>query len=295
MQRRIVLDGASVDSLVEPAELVEAVERVLRAGVTAPPRLSVTHGSSWLATMMAVAQGYFAVKVVGVYPDNPSRGLPLVKGLLLLFNASTGEDLLIAPAEQPTGWRTAAASALALRVLGFRGGGTLGVIGAGVQADYHLRVLTRVYRFDRILVYSRTRQRAEMLASRYGGTYAELDELLASSDVVVAATTSRTPVVRGSKLRAGAYVVSVGAPRPVRELDEDVVKRAGCVLVDTREGVMSESDDVPGWAEVVELGEAVRGERECRPREIAVYKSVGNAAFDLAVALYLYEAARKRG
>ncbi len=253
------------------------------------------HRGSWVAVMLAAGQGYFAVKVVGVYPGNPARGLPLVRGRLMLFDANTGSLLLEAPAEQPTGWRTAAASALALRLMGFRGGGTLGVIGAGVQASYHVRLLTQVFAFDRLLVYSRTRARAERLAALYGGRYADLEQLLRSSTVVVAATTSRTPVVKGALLRSGAYVVSVGAPRPVRELDDDVIRRARCVVVDTREGVLSESDDVPGWARVVELAELLRGARCEGEGDVAVYKSVGTASLDLAVAMHLYERARSTG
>ncbi len=290
-----ILTGKQVDELVEPLQLIDGIERLLKAGFTAPRRLAVTHRGSWIGVMLAVSQGYFAVKVVGVYPDNVSRGLPLVRGILNLFDANSGEVLLTAPAEEATGWRTAAASALALRLMGYHGGGTLGVIGAGVQAEYHVRVIGKVFGYDELLVYSRTREKAERLAARHGGSYAELEELLAKSDVVVAATTSRTPVVKGKLLRRGAYVVSVGAPRPVKELDEDVVKRAGCVLVDTREGVMAESDDVPGWARVVELAELVRGETECRFNEIAVYKSVGTAVFDLAIAIHLYERLRSTG
>ncbi len=296
MESALRLTGRDVDELVEPHRLVEVVERVLRAGLKAPKRLSLEHRGSWLASMVAAGEGYYAVKIVGVYPDNPSRGLPLVRGVLMLFEASTGELLLEAPAEEATGWRTAAASALALKLLGFRGGGSLGIIGAGVQATYHVRLLTSLYSFDEVLVYSRTREKAERLASLAGGIVADsLDELLKRSTVVVAATTSRTPVVKGRLLREGSYVVSVGAPRPVRELDEETVRRAGCILVDTRDGVLSESDDVPGWARIVEMGELVRGESSCDYREVGVYKSVGTAVFDLAVALHLYERAKTTG
>ncbi len=289
------LGGADVDGLVDPEGLIGVIEELLRGGARAPGRLSLEHGGSWLASMAAAWSGYYAVKIVGVYPGNPARGLPLVRGVLLLFDASTGEPLLEAPAEEATGWRTAAASALALRILGYRGGGVLGVIGAGVQAEYHLRVLTGTYRFDGVLVYSRTRARAEGLAARFNGQAARgLEELLRASTVVVAATTSREPVVKGALLGGGSYVVSVGAPKPVRELDEHTIRRAGCILVDTREGVLSESGDVPGWVETVELGEALQGRRACRHGDIAVYKSVGTAVFDLAVALHLYRQATRQ-
>ena len=282
------LDPGRIDSLVDPARLVDDVARVLTGDATAPLRASLEHRGSWLGAMPAGGLGYFAVKVVGVYPGNPARQLPLVRGVLLLFDAETGELLMEADAAPATGWRTAAASALALRIMGYRGGGTVGIIGAGVQGDYHARVLARIYGYDELLVYSRTMSRAEKLAEKHGGRAASLEELLRRSDVVVAATTSQKPVVLGRLLKEGALVVSVGAPRPVRELDAETVARAGCVLVDTREGVSSESDDVEGAERLVELGEALRGEA-CRYREVGVYKSVGTALFDLAVAIHLYE------
>ncbi|WP_219336909.1 ornithine cyclodeaminase family protein [Pyrodictium delaneyi] len=285
----VYLSNKEVDQLVDPAELVEDVERVLRStGVVAPARLGLEHRGSWLGVMPSAGQGFYAVKVVGVYPGNPGRGLPLVRGRLFLVDAETGELLLEADAEAATGWRTAAATAVALRLLGGTGG-VLGVLGAGVQASYHLRLLTRLYRYEHVMVYSPTRNRAEKLAAQYGGEVAEPGRLLREADTVIAATTSREPVVLGRLLRSGAVVASVGAPRPVRELDQDTLARAQCVLVDTRKGVLSESDDVgEKLVEVVELGEALRGVKNCMPGEIRVYKSVGTAILDLAIALHLY-------
>ncbi len=282
------LDAEKIDKLVDPAKLVDDIARVLTGGAEAPLRASLEHRGSWLGAMPAGGLGYFAVKIVGVYPANPIRNLPLVRGVLLLFDAETGDLLLEADAAPATGWRTAAASALALRLMGFRGGGTLGIIGAGVQGEYHARVLDTVYGFDEFLVYSKTWAKAEEMAKRHGGRAVELEELLRRSDVVVAATSSREPVVRGELLQEGTMVVSVGAPKPVRELDAETVKRAGCILVDTREGVLVETEDVEGAEELVELAEALKG-RECRFGELRVYKSVGTALFDLAIALHLYE------
>ncbi|MEB3860199.1 MAG: hypothetical protein LRS43_03200, partial [Desulfurococcales archaeon] len=161
-----------------------------------------------------------------------------------------------------------------------------GVIGAGTQARYHLEVMTRVYEPERILVNGRSRERAEALSRAYGGELAGRDTLLSTSDVVIAATNSEEPVVRGRMLREGAIVASVGAPRPVRELDEEAIRRAGCILVDTRAGALSETDDVRGARVLVELREALLG-RGCDWSDIRVYKSVGFSLFDLAIAMHL--------
>ena len=287
------LTGRDVEELVDVRGLISDLKEVLLSKVKAPKRLVLEHMGSWFGVMPAAGLGYYSVKLVGVYPENPEKGLPLVRGVLLLFNAKTGERLLEAPAEEATGWRTATASALALEILGYRGGGVVGVIGSGVQAKYHVRVLQEVFGFDTLLIHSRTRERAEEFARAFGGRVASLEELLAESDVIIAATTSRTPVVKGSLVKKGSYVVSVGAPWPVRELDEDTIRRSSCVLVDTKEGVREETDEIPPWATVIELSEALAG-KSCEWGDIKVYKSVGMPLLDLAIAIHLYKAASAR-
>ncbi|GAB6148093.1 ornithine cyclodeaminase family protein [Stetteria hydrogenophila] len=286
----MLLGAGDVERLMDARGLVEAVREVLVSDAVAPPRVSLEHGGAWLAAMPAAGLRLHVVKAVGIYPGNVALGLPLIRGVLVALDEGTGEALLAADAGAVTAWRTPAASALALEVLGYRGGGVLGVVGAGVQGRMHARILSSLYRPERILVYSITGRRAEKLASEVGGEVAPLERLLKESDVVVAATLSREPVVRGRLLKSGAYVVSVGAPKPVHEVDRDALARAGCLLVDTLDGYRreaGEAEDEPEGLEVVELRDVVRGVAECRPREVAVYKSVGTGLFDLAAAVYL--------
>lgn len=285
------LSPQDVDRLVDARSLMAMIERALVEAPKPPVRVSMEYSGSWFGVMPASGLGFYVVKLVGVYPENPGRGLPLVRGVLLLFDPRSGDLLMEADAGPATGWRTAAATALALKLLGYTGG-TLGLIGAGVQARYHLRVLRDTLGYDKLLVYSRTRGKAESLALEYGGRVVDsLREVLVNSDTVIAATTSREPVVLGSMLRSGAIVASVGAPRPVREFDPEVTRRSRCLLVDTREGVMSESDDWVGAERLLELSEALRGGR-CDWGDVRAYKSVGYSLLDLAVAVHLYERAR---
>ncbi|RUM46760.1 MAG: ornithine cyclodeaminase family protein [Hyperthermus sp.] len=290
-----VFDEKLMDSVVNVEELVSHFKKVIASSksLAVPPRLTASTTSSWLAAMVAVGEGFQAVKIVGVYYSNPSRGLPLVRGLALLFDEETGEVVLAADASPLTGWRTAAATAVALEVLRATEG-VLGIIGAGVQARYHGRLLTRLYNYERVLVYSRSPEKASRLAAEIGGERASsLESLLSNSNVIVAATDSRRPVVKGSLLRPGTIVASIGAPKPVQELDAVTVERARCVLADTRRGVLEESGDIPGTGvKIVELGEALRGE-DCDHGDVAVYKSVGTALLDYAMLTYLYSRSRR--
>ncbi|MCE4602526.1 MAG: hypothetical protein F7B18_05005 [Desulfurococcales archaeon] len=287
-----ILGPGDVDSLMDPLLMVEEIRRVLMdEEAVEAPRTSLEHGGSWFGVMPAAGRGFYSLKLVGVYPGNPGRGLPLVRGRLLLVNAQSGEVLLDADAGPATGWRTAAATALALELLGGTRG-VLGMIGAGVQARYHLEVLTRLYDYTRVLVYSRSRGRAEDLARRYNGSAASLEEVLRASDVIVAATTATEPVVRGSMLGEDVVVASVGAPKPVRELDGETLSRASCILIDTPM-VLEESGDVtPKTAprrKIAELRGLLRGREKCPGSGVRVYKSVGRPLFDLAAAILLHD------
>ncbi|MDM7275343.1 MAG: ornithine cyclodeaminase family protein [Thermoprotei archaeon] len=287
------LSRENVDRLVDPRGLVGLIERVLVEAPKPPRRVSLEYEGSWFGVMPAYGPGYYSVKIVGVYPENPQRGLPLVRGLLLLVDSKSGDVLLEADAGPATGWRTAAATVVALKLMGY-GGGVLGVIGAGVQADYHVRVIRNTLGFDKLLVYDIIEAKAKSLAVRYGGSAADLRKLLESSDAIVAATTSREPVVMGRMVRSGALIASIGAPKPVRELDEEVVVRSRCLLVDSVEGVKAESEEWMPAAQLVELAEALRGVK-CEWGDVRVYKSVGYSLLDLAVALHLYDMAKRVG
>jgi len=288
---RYELEDDDVNSLVRVQDLVDSIREVLLSDVEAPKRLHITYGTTWYGVMPAAGLGYISTKLVGVYPENPARGDPLVRGVLTLVDARTGEPLLLADATTATAWRTAAATMLALDVMGAPSGATVGIIGAGVQARYHALAVKQVYEPSRILITSRTRARAQELAMSANGEVVDLETLHRESDIIIAATNSTEPVVRGRLLRENAYVASVGAPRPVRELDDEVKERAKCLLADTREGVVSESDDAAGFEEIVELREALKG-RKCRWGDVRVYKSVGTALFDHAIAVYLWRRIR---
>jgi ornithine cyclodeaminase/alanine dehydrogenase len=124
--------------------------------------------------------------------------------------------------------------------------------------------------------------------------------------VVVTATTSRDPVLRGEWLRAGALVCAVGAnDGRKRELDNVVLERAAFVCCDSVDDAKLESADliepvgsgVLDWLEVHELQEVVAGEVAGRQsdEDVVVFKSNGLAAWDVAVAAAAVERAREAG
>jgi len=141
---RYELEDDDVNRLVDIGSLVGTIREVLLSDTVAPSRLHVTYQGTWYGVMPAAGLGYLSTKLVGVYPRNPERGDPLVRGVLVLFDADSGSPLLLADAAAATGWRTAAASMLALDIMGAPGGAVVGVIGAGVQARFHALAVQRM-------------------------------------------------------------------------------------------------------------------------------------------------------
>lgn len=280
------LSVEEIDSLVRPEELVDVIREMYLEKPLALERVSLTHRDVWIGLMPGVdpATG-FVLKIIGIYP----RAEPRVRGYLVVSDLDNGEIRFIADAAPATGWRTAAASALAVMLLRDCGPGCrierLGLVGAGYQGLYHMRVFKSLFRIHDVCVYDVVRGRASRLVESLGGRVCGLEETLETSDVVVTATTSTEPVVKGDLLRRGSVVVSIGAPRPVRELDDRTRERAGCALVDTVYGALHETDDVAGL-ELVEIGDYLRG-RRCVFREIMLYKSVGTSLLDMAFARYV--------
>ncbi|MEM4652035.1 MAG: ornithine cyclodeaminase family protein [Pyrobaculum sp.] len=274
----------NIDPLVDPAEAVEAIKKAYFADAVFLPRQALTVGETWFAPMVGyTAEAGIAVKLVGIYP----KGVPRVKAVVLVFDPERGTPHALINGTQLTGWRTAAASAVAAKAMGAEPK-EVGIIGAGLQGEYHLRVFRSLYPNARFKIFDVAEERAREMARRHGAVAVSLAEAL-GSDLVISATTSRSPVVKG--VRSGAVVISVGAPRPVRELDDEVKRRAGCMLVDNPHAA-EESDDVGDrW---VYIGDYLRG-AECRFGEVKVYKSVGNPLFDVSMAHYVLERAKKLG
>ena len=133
-----------------------------------------------------------------------------------------------------------------------------------------------------------------------------MDEAAPLADIVVTATSSRTPVFDGSLIAEGAHLNAVGSNSLAKaEIDATAVARCSRVVVDSIEQSKMESGDLLGpiaarklhWEEVVELREIVSGKRPGRerPDEITLFKSNGLALEDLAAASLVYDRAVEQG
>ncbi len=300
------LSEEDVAELVSPAEAVPVIEECFRrmaAGqVELMPRRRFAIDGGYFALMAAADRG---LGMAGL------KSYTLVEGSLqfvvCLFELTAGSLVAIVAADRLGQVRTGAASGVAAKHLARPGASSLGLIGAGWQAESQLAAIrAAVPTVERVVVSSRTRERAEAFAERHGAEVAESPSDAGGCDVVVTATTSKDPVLRGDWLRAGALVCAIGANDPrAGELDAAVIERATLVCCDSLEDARLESGDLIepvaagqlDWLEVQELQAIVAGELPGRQsdEDVVVFKSNGIAPWDVALAAEVVRRARDRG
>jgi alanine dehydrogenase len=301
----LLLRESDVEELLSPADAVEAVEacfgRMARGAVETRPRFRLRLEDG-LLHVMAAADGELGVAGLKTYAGF-AEGARFV---VLLFAADRPELLAVIDADRLGQLRTGAASAVAAKHLAREDATTLGVIGCGWQAESQVECIRAALpALERLVVYCRSEERREAFARRFEGEAAEWYRDAAEQDVVVTITTSRDPVLRGEWLRPGALVIAAGANRiKARELDNAVLERAAFVCCDLREQARVEAGDlvepiergVLDWLEVHELADVVAGEVTGRAadEDIVLFKSLGIAAEDLAVAKLVLDRARER-
>jgi ornithine cyclodeaminase/alanine dehydrogenase-like protein (mu-crystallin family) len=277
-----------VAGLLTPADARAAVhasfERLARGGVDNPARLRTELPGGVFAVMPCVDRelGYAGLKTYAWLPG----GTPF---LVVLFSIVRAELAAVIEADTLGQRRTAAASAVAAELLAREGASTLGVFGCGRQAASHVVALRDALpSLERVVVFAPNAERVAAFCKEHACDAAENGREAGECDIVVTATTSKDPVLRGDWLRAGALVLAIGANDPrSRELDSVVLERATFVCTDSRVQALEEAGDlIETAAEIHELQDVVTGGLSGRASgdDIVVFKSNGLAAWDLAVA-----------
>ncbi|SDH11809.1 ornithine cyclodeaminase family protein [Roseospirillum parvum] len=323
----LFLDRPGVERVLSPQAAIEALRQGFAGAVEAPLRhhhplpaspASPAGGTLLLMPAWPAAPGDSAplmgVKVVGVFPDNPTRAESVVpgpaetvSGIYYLADARSGAPRAVLDGGALTRIRTAAASALAADYLAPRAPETLLVVGTGALAPWLIRCHRAVRPYARVRLYGRDPAKAQALCDQLAGEVGDLapagdlQAAVGAADVISVATTATRPVVLGDWLRPGQHLDLVGAFRPdMRETDDQAMRRAR-VFIDT-DGALKESGEmIEPLASGALSREAIQGNLFglCRgavagrggDEEITLFKSVGTALEDLAAAAEAYRLA----
>ena len=317
----LILSQSDVERLLPMRECIEimasTLETLARGDAVLPLRTVIripqTNNAFGVMPAYLGSPNTIGAKIVSVFPGNHGTALDSHQGAVLLFDRDNGRLVALLDATAITTIRTAAASAVATRILARDNASTLAIIGSGVQARAHIEAICAVRPITSLRVFSRSRERAAALAD-VARDHFHLDASVAATgadavrnaDIVCTVTSSTTPVLEGAWLTAGTHVNAVGACTPnAREIDSAVVVNSR-LYVDRRESALREPGDILFPLQngeigpehiVAEVGELLAGRDGGRrdDREITLFKSLGLAIEDLAAASHVYEQAVRAG
>nr|WP_221382548.1 ornithine cyclodeaminase family protein [Actinoplanes polyasparticus] len=273
---------------------VEALREALAGGLdpeSEPARSRVALGGGEVLIMPSGDDRLAGVKLVGIAPGNPARGLPRIHGTYVLFDAPTLAPRAVLDGAALTSLRTPAVSALGVDLVAPPGASKLVVFGTGPQARGHIEALRAVRPIDSVRVIGRSHERTARFVGPIARAEAADADAVADADIVACCTTAREPLFDGRRLKPGAVVVAVGSHEPeAREVDTETVRRCGA-LVESRAVAVREAGDIIqaglDETELVTFADLVRGTTPARPRLI---KTVGMGWEDLVIAAAVVEA-----
>lgn len=298
-------DGASLAKHLSPALALQAMEDCFageaRGATALPPRIDTPSGKGFIRVMPAVFDDVMGLKIMTLVEGLGNRYL------VLLYDVASGELLATFDADELTRLRTAAVTALAARCLAPSPPRRIGIVGSGFEAVGHLRMFAYLWALDEAVVFSPNAARREQFARAMSGELgisvtaaASVEDATARQSCVILATKAKTPVIDGAALAPGTAVLSIGSTRlDLRELDDRSMQRAAVVVVDDAHQVMLESADIAqacakgilDASQLVGLAALSGGAALPAPtkeRDLLLFKSVGTALQDLAMARALY-------
>lgn len=305
-----ILTESQIRSLVGPKEALAAVRggfaKLARGQVTLPDAVGFEVGEE--RGEVHVKSGYlhgspcYSIKIASGFYNNPARGLPVGNGLVLVFDAQTGQlRTVLFDNGYLTELRTGAAGGLAAELLSKPDSARVGIIGCGSQARYQLEAIRDVRNIRDVVAYGRSADRARRYAAevkeRFGLTVILArcaQEAVTGADIVVTTTPAHEPIVKAEWISHGALVIAMGSDGPGKqELDPAILADADKIVVDNRKQCLkygemqhAASAGVEPDRIYAELGEIAAGMKPGRSssEELIVVDLTGVGVQDAAVA-----------
>lgn len=308
----IYLTEDDVDSLLSMEMAIDVVADVFRRQASGEvaniPRARARTDHGMLHVMGAAAKTLdaFAIKV---YTTTRSGARFFVH----LFSGHTGELLAVIAADLLGAIRTGAVSGVATRIMARQDASTVGVFGSGKQARTQLEAICEVRDIVEAYVYSPSAAHRERFAHEMSSelgvevTPVGKPELAAEDkDIVITATTSIEPVLSSDWIDEGAHLVAIGSNFLGKtEIDLKTIGRCESIVVDDKEQARLEAgelvkaveDGVVRWSNISDLASVIVQKSPGRRHsdDVTLFKSVGTAFCDLAVAKAVYERAIVEG
>jgi alanine dehydrogenase len=262
------------------------------------------HGSMRILFAADYVSGYGVTKAYHTIEGVGTRYL------VSLIDLRSGALLALVDGRRITDFRTGAASGMVARRAGLDRPVSVGMIGSGHQARAQLECLAAVCRIARASVFSPTPHHREAFAEEMSDTLgiavaatATAERAVRGCDVVIAASKSRSsePVVRREWLAGCRLLCAVGNTRPqFAEIDPGCCEDARLVIVDSPHAIEEAGELIQAAAsgflpaeKRATLAALVSG-HPIPADGLIVFKSVGTALQDLALARRCHELLREQ-
>lgn len=296
-----ILNALQTAQALPYARLVPAVAQaaleLAAKQIQAPERLVVTiDPASVLLCMPAIGSDLGVTKLVTVHANNARHGLPVIQGEVVVFDAATGRRLALLDGPTVTARRTAAVTLLGIQTLAPKPPSSALIIGTGAQAAAHADALVEFFGVAQFWISGSKLASAQAFCAALqlrhpqvtaiAVTAADLHNALPATDVVIALTTSRTPVIP-KHIAPDTLAIGVGAFKPDMAEFPPELLHSRQIVVDDLGGARHEAGDLLqaniDWSRVRELSSVLAAKSE-PSAALPVFKTVGQAAWDLAAA-----------
>ena len=321
MHKIFVLSEEDTKQLLELEEVIEAIENVYKEKSSGSGKVFplVFHEFEKGVADMDIKSGtldkmgVYGLKLVSWFGNNPSKGLPSLSGIVMLFDSSTGLPIGTISAEHMTGMRTGAAGAIGAKYLARNNSEVMLMVGSGHQASYQIRAMQTVIKgLKKVFVYDPINfESAKGFISKFEYKLdsieyipvQDLETSVANSDIIVTATPSKKPLIMKEWVKAGTHFSCMGSDMSGKqEIDENILKSArlftddilqsvsvGEFEVGINNGTITKEDII------CEIGDVLTGEYDGRTsdNDITVFDSTGIGLQDIAAGYIAIQKAKK--
>lgn len=313
----LFLREADVEKLLTMDAALEAVENAFRQhgqgrAVNSPrSRVRVPKGVLNMMGGALLDVGLMGLKVYTWFRPEARFIEGIWNAGFLLYSSETGELLAVIEPDKLSQMRTGAATGVATKYMARADARKVGIFGTGRQARSQLTAVCAVRAIEKAVAYSRHPENRVAFSremSRELGIEVtpagQIEDVVAGADIIITATTAREPLFDGRWLAEGVHINAVGGNSLVRrELDEETIGRSSVVVVDSKDQAKLECGEFLvavekgklRWEAVHELADVVSGQVTGRNHapEITLFKSLGIAIEDVAVAAKVYGRAKR--
>ncbi|MEA3350692.1 MAG: hypothetical protein U9Q82_08745 [Chloroflexota bacterium] len=320
----LILTASDVRKALPMDASIEAIKRAyaaLSGGKAEMPvrsqlRVPPHDGTSLIMPAFVDAAGgeAMAIKIVSVFPKNPTIGLPLIHAAVLVLEAETGEPIALLEGGALTAIRTGAASGAATDLLARQNSKTAAIFGAGTQGRTQLEAICTTRSIETVWVYDLDCELVEAFIDEIAGqgpiptdlrAAPSAQDAITDADIICTATTSKRPVFPDDALKPGVHINGVGSyTLDMIEVPLETAGRA-TVFIDSQEAAMQEAGELVAainkkllsTTDLTELGDVINGNAPGRTseEEITFFKSVGVAVQDAMVAQLALMNAKEMG